>query len=78
MNLTIEKIRNSFRKKFNVLRAKTAVAGIKALVSSHEHRISKINKEVDRLQRKGMEYHKKIDIYTNMLLDLKKEITDET
>ena len=74
MNLFIEKLRNFFRKKFNNLKARTAIAGIKSLIHSYEHKTKRINREIKRLKSKNSKYRGQAHIYKEMLAELRDEL----
>ena len=76
MNLFIQKIRNFFRRKFNVLKAKTAVAGIKGLIHAYKSQSSRFNREIYKIQNAKLDSDAMIEKYELMLEDLRKELKE--
>ena len=74
MNLFTEKLRDFFRKKFNILRARISIAGIKGLIHSYQHKTKRINREIRRLKEKNSKYRGQVLIYKEMLEELREEL----
>ena len=76
MNLLIERIRNFFRKKFNVLKARTAVAGIKGLIHAYKKQSVRFNDEIFKLQNAKLDSDAMVEKYELMLGDLRQELKE--
>jgi len=76
MNLFLEKIRNFFRKKFNIVRAKTAIAGIKSLIHIYDKQERRLNVEMSNLYDQTLHCKEMKKKYNSMLEDLKEELNN--
>lgn len=78
INLFLERIRGFFRKKFNNIRAKTAIVGIKGLINHYQKQSDKILKEMDKLYEERSKYNGMVVMYGNMLEEIREELKNES